>query len=260
MRNHFVNGNQLSVLPPSANLVKLIEMNVRNWFTLSGEPRKTKIRNNEIGRISTPVNPPVARQHHQPIRMSYQQMERMEALHTGMVIFNTDEQICKMFDGASWRSILHYPGERYSGGIVLEVNDEGSHGLLTTISNQNTTVQWKDSYHRIPVTNKDDIASSISNKWQLQILRGINFTYAVRMASHYCVTANGEMIRGWRIPTFAELLPLLQDPIISASFKTGAAWAFQEHASISWLQILPNSPSTDQPSPDQYFVRLVRPF
>lgn len=260
MRNHYVNGNQLAVLPPAANLAKVIEMNVRSWFVKPGEQRMTQIRKNEIGRISTPVNPPVARQPHQPVRMSQQQMARMEALQAGMVVFNTDEQICKMFDGANWHSIVHYPGERYSGGVVLEVNNDGTHGLLTTISSQITTVQWKDSYHSTPITNSAEIPSSISNKWQLHILRGINFTYAVRMAGHYCVTANGEMIRGWRIPSFAELLPMLQDPVLSASFKTGAAWAFQEQERISWLHVLPGSPSPDQPSPEQYFVRLVRPF
>jgi hypothetical protein len=80
------------------------------------------------------------------------------------------------------------------------------------------------------------------------------------MASHYCVTANGQMLRGWRIPQLNELLVMLQDTVLGCSFKTGSVWAFQEADKVSWLYLLPCHGQEAHSSPDQYFVRLVRPF
>jgi hypothetical protein len=260
MRNHYVNGNQLVVAPPAAHLAKVIQMNLRNWVSPLKEIKMTRNRKEEIGRISTPVNPPVARQHYLPIRMSHLQISRLDGIQPGMVVFNIDDSICQRYDGRHWYTILHYPGERYLGGIVMEINRDGTSGLITTISSQNTTVQWKDNFHRLALEEVNEIPAAVAEKWKIEVLRGNNITYAVRMAGHYCVTANGQMIRGWRIPLLSELLLLIENSFMSNYFTTGAAWAFQEQDRISWLHLLPSHSENEPLPPHQYFVRLVRPF
>lgn len=260
MRNHYVNGNQVVVAPPAAHLAKVIQMNLRNWVSPLKEIKMTRNRKEEIGRISTPVNPPVARQNHLPVRMSQLQISRLDGIDPGMVVFNTDDRICQRYDGHNWYTILHYPGERYLGGIVMEINRDGTSGLITTISSQNTTVQWKENYHRLSLRDIREVSATLSENWKIEVLKGNNITYAVRMASHYCVTANGQMIRGWRIPLLSELLPLLENSFMKNSFSPGAAWAFQDQERISWLHLIPANSEYETQSPEQYFVRFVRPF
>jgi hypothetical protein len=260
MRNHSILGNQIALHAPGTQLAKVIELNWRNWISPNKKNGMFKSRQEEIGRISTPVNPPVARQSHLPVRMNNKQISRLEDVSTGMVVYNTDEQTCQRFNGLNWQSVAHYPGERFAGGIVLEVNQDGTTGLITTISGQNTTVQWKDVYHCIDLKELYPVSPSVSLQWNPQILRGNHITYAVRLASHYCVTANGKMLRGWRIPLLHELMVMLQDNVLGSSFKTGSAWAFQEADKISWLHLLPKESQEVELSPNQYYVRLVRPF
>ncbi|MFM9020678.1 MAG: hypothetical protein ACKOOA_05065 [Sediminibacterium sp.] len=260
MRNQVLYSNQIALNPPGARLAKVIEMNWHNWVVPNKEHRMPKTRKEEIGRISTPVNPQVARQPYLPVRMNSNQISRLQEIENGMVVYNIDEQTCQRFTGTMWQSISHYPGERHSGGIVLEVNGDGATGLITTISGQNTTVQWKDAYHSIELRELTSIPDIISQQWDPTILRGNHTTYAIRMASHYCVTANGQMVRGWRIPVLSELLLMLQDNLLGSSFKTGTAWAFQESDKISWLHLTPGTSQEIHSSTDQYFVRLVRPF
>jgi hypothetical protein len=260
MRNRPLQGNPIALAAPGAQLAKVIEMNWRNWISPNKKNLMSKARQEQIGRISTPVNPPVARQSHLPVRMNNNQIARLEDLTAGMVIFNTEEQTYQRINGHNWQSIAHYPGERYAGGIVLEVNEDGTTGLITTISGQNTTVHWKDAFHSIDLKELNPVTTNIALQWNPQILRGNHTTYAVRMASHYCVTANGQMLRGWRIPQLNELLVMLQDTVLGCSFKTGSVWAFQEADKVSWLHLLPCHGQEAHSSPDQYFVRLVRPF
>lgn len=260
MRNQYVIGNQLVVAPQTTPLAKVIQMNLRYWINPLKETRMTRNRKEEIGRISTPVNPPVARQHHLPARMSSWQISRLEDIQPGMVVYNTDDRVCQRYDGKNWYTLLHYPGERYLGGIVMEINRDGSAGLITTVSSQNTTAQWKDGFHRVRLQEICEVPTAIAQKWSIEVLKGNNITYAVRMAGHYCVNANGQMIRGWRIPTLSELLLLLQNSFSGNSFSSGAAWAFQDQDRISWLYLLPPNSEKELLSPEQYFVRLVRPY
>lgn len=260
MRNHSLHTNPIALDAPGAQLAKVIEMKWRYWISPNKKDSMTKARKEEIGRISTPVNPPVARQSHLPVRMSNRQISHLEDISAGMVVFNIDEQTCQRFNGNNWQSVAHYPGERYAGGIVLDVNQDGTSGLITTIAGQNTTAHWKDAYHNIALKELMPVPSKVALQWNPQILRGNHTTYAVRMASHYCVTANGQMLRGWKIPSLQELLLMLQDNVLGSSFKTGSAWAFQETDKVSWLHLLPQEYEEKDHLPNQYYVRLVRPF
>lgn len=260
MRNHLLQVTQIALNPPGVQLAKVIEMNWRNLISPNKKNLMPKARKDEIGRISTPVNPQVARQSHLPLRMNSNQISRLQDVPTGRVVYNIDAQTCQRFNGNTWQSITHYPGERFSGGIVLEVNQDGASGLITTISGQITTVQWKESYQSIALRELNPVHANIENKWNPTILRGNHITYAVRMATHYCVTANGQMVRGWRIPHLQELLLMLQDTTLCNSFKPGSAWAIQEANKVSWLYLLPYQVPKIESLPEQYYVRLVRPF
>jgi hypothetical protein len=212
-----------------------------------------------IGRISIPVNPSSPKQFYKPARMSTQQIAYINNAATGTILFNTSEQTYQRFNGVSWQTIIHYPGERLLGGIVFQINETGTKGLLTNISHQITLVQWNDIINRVLVSKLPDQPNLPINQYPLSILQGKNMSYAERMAAHYCVSIQGEMIRGWRIPTLDELLAMLQDCILGASFKAGGAWGFKDHNAISWLHIQ-DTQQIKEVNPEHYYIRLVREF
>ena len=212
-----------------------------------------------IGRISVPVNPSTPKQFYKPARMSSQQIAYINNAATGTILFNTSEQTYQRFNGDIWQNIHHYPGERLLGGIVFQIDETGSNGLLTNISHQITIVQWNDAINRIPLSKLPNQPNISINQYPLSILQGKNISYAERMAAHYCVSIQGEMIRGWRIPTLSELLSMLQESILGASFKAGGAWGFKDQDAIYWLHIQ-DAPQMQDSTPEQYYIRLVREF
>ena len=212
-----------------------------------------------IGRISVPVNPTTPKQFYKPARMSSQQIAYINNAANGTILFNTSEQTYQRFNGVIWQTIHHYPGERLLGGIVFQIDETGTHGLLTNISHQITIVQWNDAINRIPVSKLPNQPNLPINQYPLTILQGKNMSYAERMAAHYCVSIQGEMIRGWRIPTLAELLAMLQESILGASFKAGSAWGFKDQGAIYWLQIQ-DATQLQHGTPEHYYIRLVREF
>ncbi|MCX6263250.1 MAG: hypothetical protein NTZ47_01740 [Bacteroidetes bacterium] len=212
-----------------------------------------------IGRISVPANPTTPKQYYKPARMSSQQIAYINNAAIGTILYNTSEQTYQRFNGDNWQTITHYPGERLLGGIVFQINETGTTGLLTNISHQITLVQWNDTINRIPVSKLPDQTNLPINQYPLSILQGKNMSYAERMAAHYCVSIQGEMIRGWRIPSLSELLAMLQDCILSASFKAGGAWGFKDLDTVYWLHIRDTHQIQDA-TPEHYYIRLVREF
>jgi hypothetical protein len=212
-----------------------------------------------LGRISIPVNPTTPKQFYKPSRMSSQQIAFINNAAIGTILYNTSEQTYQRYNGVIWQNISHYPGERLQGGIVFQIDETGTHGLLTNISHQITIVQWNDVINRIPVSKQPDQANLPIHQYPLSILQGKNISYAERMAAHYCVSMHGEMIRGWRIPTLSELLAMLQDCILGASFKPSGAWGFRDRESIYWLHIQ-NAQHSEETLPTYYYIRFVRAF
>jgi len=254
----YISANNALAAAPIGFLNKIQEGLVSN--DKSAKVTRGKYAKKEsIGRISVPVNPSTPKQFYKPARMSSQQIAYINNATIGTILYNTSEQSYQRFNGVTWQSIHHYPGERLMGGIVFQINEAGTNGLLTNISHQITIVQWNDTITRIPVSKLPNQHNLPINQYPLSILQGKNMSYGERMAAHYCVSIHGEMIRGWRIPTLVELLAMLQESILGASFKAGGAWGFKDHDAIYWLHIQ-DVHKIEDANPEHYYIRLVREF
>lgn len=258
MKKEFIKNGVLSLPLSPFSWMNILQQRIFSGMDKRIEkPRKRK-KLECIGRISLPVNPSAPKQSYLPCRMSNQQIEQLNP-SIGKIVFNTCQQTYQRYTGKNWQTITHYPGERLLGGIVTYIDNSGDHGLLTSISHQITAVQWTNSFNRTPVSVAEVKETYPMQRFQLSILKGSNTSYAARMARHYCVRASGETIRGWRIPSLAELVSILQDPILGASFKCGSAWGFSDKDTIYWLHIQENNQPTEV-NPENYFIRLVREF
>lgn len=248
-------------LPTSAESNSLLTYIQQNWLNNTGISKQSLRRKKpeaSIGRISSPVNPSSSIQSYQPVKMSVAQRDALRQPTNGTILYNTTEQQYQLFDGNQWKSVAHYPGERMMGGIVVTIQEQGQHGLLTSISHQITTVHFTE-----PIEKQQFIAPVSKKQYPMQqfplcIIKGSHNSYASRMAAHYCVSAGGEMIKEWRIPTLSELLGILQDSILGASFKSGSAWGFKDQDTINWLLI--ENPLHTNYQPENFYIRLVRDF
>jgi len=233
----------------------------QHWFSNAGAAKQSLKRKQPkaaIGRISSPVNPTCSVQSYQPVKMSISQRDTLKEPINGTIIYNTTEQQYQLFDGDQWNVVAHYPGERILGGIVVSILEQGSHGLLTSISHQITTVHFTEPIEKEQYTPPIAKSQYPMQRFSLLILKGANNSYASRMAAHYCISAGGQMIKDWRIPTLPELIAILQDSMLGASFKAGSAWGFQHQDAIHWLLI--ENPQNKTAQPENFFIRLVRDF
>ena len=239
----------------------LINYIQQHWFSNAGSPRqplKRKRAEAAIGRISSPVNPTSSVQSYQPVKMSDAQRDALKQATSGTIIYNTTDQQYQLFDGNQWNAVAHYPGERILGGIVVSILEQGTHGLLTSISHQITTVHFTEPIEKQQYTPPIAKSQYPMQRFPLWLLKAANNSYASRMAAHYCISAGGKMIKDWRIPTLTELIAILQDSMLGASFKSGSAWGFQHQDSINWLLI--ENPQNTIAQPENFFIRLVRDF
>lgn len=261
--NNFTNylimkTNSPQETPYSNSLLQLVQ---QSWISNAGiakpslKKRKTAAA---IGRISAPANPSSSIQSYQPTKMTVTQRDALKQPTTGTIIFNTTDEQIQVFDGKGWHSVAHYPGERMMGGIVVTIEDNGNHGLLTSISHQITTVHFTEPIQKQHFTPPISKREYPMQAFPLQILKGCNNSYASRMAAHYCICSGGVVIKDWRIPTLTELIAILQDSMLGASFKTGSAWGFKEQDTIQWLFI--EDPQNNTALPENFFIRLVRDF
>jgi len=243
----------------SASLLEYLQRKIQPWVNTRQVAGTKKQLANAAGSIFIPLRAIPPKEPNEPIRLSNKQLEQKKDLTPGLVVYNTTEQVCKRYNGNAWQTILHYPGERWMGGIVVDIDETGEHGLVTAISNQHTQVQWKETYSQSTLSAIEHKKPRIAPRNNWRVLRGIHTTYAIRMASRYCITSNGEMVRGWKIPTLDELLIILEENVAGKNIVNGAAWGFQDQDTISWLYLPPRDKTIDL-SPQQYLVRLVRSF
>lgn len=77
-----------------------------------------------------------------PPRMDSTQRNAIVSPAQGLTIYNTTSKAFEVFNGTAWYSTVHYIGESYGGGIVFYVYDNGQHGLISSTSNQSSSIKW----------------------------------------------------------------------------------------------------------------------
>lgn len=259
MKNQLSLTSECILNNSSTSLLEYLQRKIQTWVNTPQVAGTKKQLVNAAGSFYQPLSAIMPKEPNEPLRLSNKQLEQKKDLTAGLVVYNTTEKVCQRYNGNAWHTILHYPGERWMGGIVVDIDETGEHGLVTAISNQHTQVQWKETYSQSPLSAIEykNPQTAPTDNWR--VLRGMHTTYAIRMASRYCITSNGEMVRGWQIPTLDELLLILQENVAGKKIENGAAWGFQDQDTISWLY-LPTRDKAIDLSPQQYLVRLVRSF
>jgi hypothetical protein len=128
-------------------------------------------------------------------------------------------------------TITHRIGERFGGGIVFFVYDNGKHGLIAATSDQASYVRWGTTTAVNAV--RDGINAGMANTERIILVQGSAGDYAAQIAANY----KGGGFGDWYLPSKYELNLLFQKKIFVGIFPGFGYWSSNESGnSNAWGQ------------------------
>ena len=157
---------------------------------------------------------------------------------TGLTTAGLDGQVLSTAaDGSlQWVSLTsstttHRIGERFGGGIVFFVYDNGKHGLIAATSDQSSFVRWGTTTAVNAV--RDGINAGKANTERIILVQGSAGDYAAQIAANY----QGGGFGDWYLPSKYELNLLFQKKIFVGLFPGFRYWSSNESGnSNAWGQ------------------------
>ncbi|MBK8141197.1 MAG: hypothetical protein IPK57_09325 [Chitinophagaceae bacterium] len=141
----------------------------------------------------------------------------------GLTIYNTSIKAFQVYSGTAWFSTVHYIGERYGGGIVFYVYDNGQHGLIASTADQSTGVNWYTA--SVPPhtgTTGDGLNAGAMNTAMIvasQMRDSQTPLCAAKVCADFSVTVADITYGDWYLPSKYELnLLFLQKNVVGGFF------------------------------------------
>ena len=148
---------------------------------------------------------------------------------TGLTTAGLDGQVLSTASDGSlqWLSLTsstttHRIGERFGGGIVFYVYDNGKHGLISATSDQATFVRWGTTTAVNAV--RDGINAGMANTERIILVQGSAGDYAAQIAANY----QGGGFGDWYLPSKYELNLLFQKKAFVGLFPGFTYWSSNE--------------------------------
>ena len=148
---------------------------------------------------------------------------------TGLNTSGLDGQVLSTASDGSltWVSLTsstttHRIGERFGGGIVFYVYDNGKHGLIAATSDQATFVRWGTTTAVNAV--RDGINAGMANTERIILVQGSAGDYAAQIAANYQGGGYGD----WYLPSKYELNLLFQKKAFVGLFPGFTYWSSNE--------------------------------
>ena len=159
---------------------------------------------------------------------------------------------------------VHYVGESYGGGIVFYIYDNGQHGLIAAVADQNPGIEWYNSAKRYTNTTGDGVnAGSMNTTLIVAIQTNDNPTgnFASKVCADYSVTFEGRTYGDWYLPSKYELGLLFIQKDMVGGFNDNYYWSSTEFSSISaWSQNFSTGVQYNLDKSLPYGVRAIRAF
>ena len=158
----------------------------------------------------------------------------------------------------------HYIGESYGGGIVFYVYDNGLHGLIAAIQDQDFGIGWYNGVARYTNTVGDGINSGAMNTTLIIALQTNDNpvgNFAAKICADYSVTVNGVIYGDWYLPSKSELTKMYDQKNIIGGFKDDYYWSSTELSRVTARsQNFANGDIFNLNKSLPYGVRAVRAF
>lgn len=194
-----------------------------------------------------------------PPRMDSTQRNAIAFPPAGLVIYNTSIKAFQCYNGIVWYSTVHFIGEKYGGGIVFYLYDNGQHGLIAANSDQSTGIPSNNGTARITGTNGDGLNAGAMNTTLIAIQMGDNIfgNFAAKVCADYSVTFGGITYGDWYLPSKYELNWLYLQKNIVGGFSTNAYWSSTDY-NAAFFKLQYFSDGNQQPQPTGYSFYEVR--
>jgi len=158
----------------------------------------------------------------------------------------------------------HYINERYGGGIVFYVYDNGQHGLIASPTDQGL-IQWYNGQARSTGATGDGLGAGAMNTAMIvatQMTDNFTGNFAAKVCADYSVAVNGITYGDWYLPSKYELeLLYLEWPFIDGIQNNAAYQSSTEDSKDNyWGVIFSNNTYFSNPKNTSAFVRAIRAF
>lgn len=134
----------------------------------------------------------------------------------------------------------HVVGEKFGGGIVFYVSDNGQHGLIAAKADQKAGVPWYNGLTRQSGTTDDGIGTGAKNTATILAKLLADDTlgfFAAKICEDYSVKENGSTYSDWYLPSKAELNLLYHQKKLVGGFLNENYWTSTEYRLNSvWIQ------------------------
>ncbi|MBN1186536.1 MAG: DUF1566 domain-containing protein [Bacteroidales bacterium] len=158
----------------------------------------------------------------------------------------------------------HYVGESYGGGIVFYVFDNGRHGLIASVVDQDPSIQWYNGVKRYSNTAGDGIGTGEMNT-EMIIAQQTNDepmgNFAAKLCADYSVIVDGVSFGDWYLPSKYELAILFMQRDLVGNFDSNYYWSSTELSSVSaWCQDFSTGVVSNLTKSFPLGVRAIRSF
>jgi len=199
-----------------------------------------------------------------PPRMDSTQRNAIVAPASGLTIYNTTIKAFQVYNGTAWYSTVHYIGERYGGGIVFYVYDNGQHGLISATADQGSANLWFNGITEKTGTTGDGLNAGIMNTAMIiasQIADNPAGNFAAKVCADYSVTVGGIKYGDWYLPSKYELNLLYLQQAVVGGFSIYLYWSSTEiDADYAWALVFENGGEYTGLKYNGLNVRPIRAF
>ena len=138
----------------------------------------------------------------------------------------------------------HFIGEKFGGGIVFYIYENGKHGLIAAAADQNAGIVWYNGMTRLAGSDGDGLGAGAKNTAIIlsRLLpddpKGM---FAARACSDYRFKSGAKEYSDWFLPSKAELDLLYQQKKKVGGFANTNYWSSTEYKFNSvWVQYFGN--------------------
>jgi len=197
-----------------------------------------------------------------PPRMDSTARNAITSPPAGLIIYNTSINAFQCYNGAAWYSTVHFIGEKYGGGIVFYVYDNGQHGLIAATADQSTGIRWFGGTNTNTRARADGIGAGLKNTAIIIANQGPvdGSAFAATVCNEYSVTVGGVTYGDWYLPSKHELNLLFLQKTVVGGFANNDYWSSTELGSLAWGQYFGSGSQSPDIKNYPYYVRAIRAF